>query len=438
MLRRMGPSAVRAGDAQSGALFPSKLEFNPPAHGVWNIVHVGMLVPEAHQIYVCAINCMRGVVLTAAEMGLSDRFSCVVLKEEDITRGTVEEVTLAGIVDVLHKLEAHGGLPPCVIVFPVCTHHFLGVSMSRVYSELERQFPTVDFVRAFMDPIMKRRISPDQRLRKVMFDPLPKVAADEGVVACLGSDFALDAGCELRDVLKRGGRSLVELQDCETYADYKELACAGTLLCTYPNASYGIEKLARRLGRRYVYVPSTFSYDEIRGQYHRLQEVLGTPLPDFEGEVDRCEEALESLRAKLQGVPIAIDAAAHPRPLGLARLLLEHGLLVTEVYLDAVSPEEEGELAWLREHAANVELRSIILPQMRVASREREAEVLAIGQKAAWFTGTSHFVNLVEGGGLWGFAGIRGMASLMEEAWAYKKDARDLVPRKGLGCTSCF
>lgn len=46
-----------------------------PAHGNWNIVHTGMLLPEAIQIYVCADNCMRGVVLTAAEMNAADRFS---------------------------------------------------------------------------------------------------------------------------------------------------------------------------------------------------------------------------------------------------------------------------------------------------------------------------------------------------------------------------
>ena len=27
------------------------LEFNSPAHGNWNIVHTGMLMPEARQIY---------------------------------------------------------------------------------------------------------------------------------------------------------------------------------------------------------------------------------------------------------------------------------------------------------------------------------------------------------------------------------------------------
>lgn len=438
MLKRLGPSAVTAGETTSLAPFPSKLEFNPPAHGVWNIVHVGMLVPEAHQIYVCAINCMRGVVLTAAEMGASRRFSCVILKEEDITRGTVADVTRQGVADVLHKLGAAGSLPPCVMVFPVCTHHFLGVNMAHIYSELEREFPTIDFVRAYMDPIMKRRRSPDQWLRKVMFDPLRPCPADRGLVACLGADFALDDDCELRNVLRAGGYELIQLQDVVTYAQYKKLARAATLVSTYPNACYGIDKLARRLGRTHLYVPSSFSYQEIQSHYLRLRDALGIDLPDFASEVGRCEDALAQTADKLGTTPIAIDASVHPRPLGLARLLLEHGMCVREVYLDAVSPEEEADLAWLREYAPHVELSSIVLPELRIAARMREQEMLAIGQKAAWFCGTSRFVNLVEGGGLWGFAGIRTMAQLMRDAWASPKDARDLIPRKGLGCASCF
>ena len=61
----------------------SGLEFNSPAHGNWNIVHTGMLLPEAIQIYVCADNCMRGVVLTAAEMNAADRFSFVTRRSSE-------------------------------------------------------------------------------------------------------------------------------------------------------------------------------------------------------------------------------------------------------------------------------------------------------------------------------------------------------------------
>ncbi|MFQ9119394.1 MAG: hypothetical protein ACLR4N_01990 [Mediterraneibacter faecis] len=39
--------------------------------------------------------------------------------------------------------------------------------------------------------------------------------------------------------------------------------------------------------------------------------------------------------------PIAIDYTFHPRPLGLAKLLLTHGFNVETVYLDSISPEEK-------------------------------------------------------------------------------------------------
>ena len=85
----------------------SGLEFNSPAHGNWNIVHTGMLLPEAIQIYVCADNCMRGVVLTAAEMNAADRFSFVIVEEEDLLNGNLEDVTIEGVTDVLKKRGDH-------------------------------------------------------------------------------------------------------------------------------------------------------------------------------------------------------------------------------------------------------------------------------------------------------------------------------------------
>ena len=65
MLQRVGETVdpkdavVKIKDASFPAPFASELEYNSPVHGNWNIVHTGMQVPEAIQIYVCADNCMR-------------------------------------------------------------------------------------------------------------------------------------------------------------------------------------------------------------------------------------------------------------------------------------------------------------------------------------------------------------------------------------------
>ena len=83
---------VLIGSASFSKPFANGLEFNAPAHGTWNIVHIGFRIPGAHQIYICADNCLRGVVMTAAEMGELGRFSSVVLEEDDMTHsGRIEE-----------------------------------------------------------------------------------------------------------------------------------------------------------------------------------------------------------------------------------------------------------------------------------------------------------------------------------------------------------
>lgn len=440
MLKRVGAEPNRRnyqvpiGKTEGLKLFSHHPEFNPPAHGVWNIVHVGMLVPEAHQIYVCGVNCMRGVVLTAAEMGQSQRFSMVLLEEEDLIQGTVEDVTLEGVASVLEKLPK---LSPVVMVFTVCTHRFLGCDLDYIYDNLERRFPTVRFLRCFMEPItQKEGLSPDQRLRKAMYDPLPVCPSREKTAAILGSDFRLDAGADLRRMLEESGWTLLEIQNYDTYADYLELGQAQVMLSTFPRGQYGAEKTAKRLGRRQFYLPSSFSYAEIARMEEQLAAELGLKRLNIEAEQKACDEALTEAKAVIGEMPIAIDYTLHPRPLGLARLLLEHGFKVERVYLDSVTQEEQDDFAWLRENRPELMLIATTQPQLRLKSRENNVPVLALGQIAAWAEGTPWFVNLVEGGGLWGYDGIRTMAKQMVEAANTKKDTRDLVPRKGLGCES--
>ena len=154
-------------------------------------------------------------------------------------------------------------------------------------------------------------------------------------------------------------------------------------------------------------------------------------------ETDACEAAVREAYAVIGQTRIAIDYTFHPRPLGLARFLLEHGFLVEEVYLDGVILEEEQDFFWLKEHRPELKLIATMKPECRVKKRDQE-DMLAIGQKAAWFTGTSRFVNVVQGGGLFGFDGIQKTMGLMKEAFLEPKDPRKLIIRKGWGCKSCI
>lgn len=456
-------AVTTVGEASFPAPFASVLEFNSPVHGNWNIVHSGMRLPESRQIYVCADNCMRGVVLTAAEMNEAERFSFVIVEEEHLLTGNLEEITIEGVTDVLHKLPK---LPRAVLLFTVCVHHFLGCDLDRVYEELEERFPQVVFLRCYMDPILqKTELTPDQKLRKAMYDALPgrseseqKVTSDallerngsenaakqrKGAksVSLLGSDFALDETADIPRFLKRYGYTLKELPKCGTWEEYLDMGNADLFISCYPPGRYGAAKQAERLGKEHLYLPACFGYEEIERHMRELSQALGLPeltAAEIECERRACDEALKRTLEEVGDTPVAIDYLFHPRPLGLARLLITHGFSVETVYLDSISLEEKEDFAWLKEHRSNLRLIATIQPKMRTLPRGDGRKILAIGPKAAWFTKSRHFVNMVQGGGLYGFDGIRKVAELMTEAFREEKDTENLVIRKGWGCDCCL
>ena len=461
MLKRVGGeinpegAVITIGEADFPVPFPLGLEFNSPAHGNWNIVHTGMLMPEAIQIYVCADNCMRGVVLTAAEMNAADRFSFVTVEEENLLNGNLEDVTIEGVTDVLNKLEKK---PKTVLLFTVCLHHFLGCDLDRVYEELGTRFPEIVFVRCFMDPIMQKHgLTPDQKLRKAMYDPLITKEPDPLTVTLVGSDFVLDESSDIKRLLRSTGHTLRELPACKTWAEYQQLGSAEIFVSCYPPAKYGAAMLTERLNRTHLYLPGCFDYEEIKEEIRNLikelqagwsrEDTSNTKCADitseeieafYQREITLCEDSINHAKSIIGGTPVVLDYLYHPRPLGLAKLLLEHGFHVTTVYLDSISPEEKPAFDWLKLHHPDLELRATIQTKMRVLPRGTEGKVLAIGQKAAWFSGSRNFVNMVQGGGLWGFDGIRGTMELMTEAFLEEKDPEDLIVRKGWGCESCI
>ena len=446
MLKRVGHpvdekgAAVAIKDATFPVPFAPGLEFNSPVHGNWNIVHTGMQVPEAIQIYVCADNCMRGVVLTAAEMNAADRFSFVIVEEQHVLNGNLEDITIEGVTDVLNKRGDH---PKAVLLFTVCLHHFVGSNLNYIYDELERRFPDICFIRCYMDPIMQKHgLTPDQKLRKAMYDPLPECEPDAKTVSVFGSDFALDESSDIKRLLRRYGYTVRELPTCETWQDLLDMSKGRLFLDIYPAGKYGMETQARRLAREHLYLPGSFDYEEITAQLENFCQTMGygklEETISVEEEIAACEKALEKAHEVIGDTAVAIDYLYHPRPLGLAKILLTHGFRVIRIYLDSISPEEKAEFEWLKEHAPDLQLIATIQVKMRVLPRTSDEKILAIGQKAAWFTGSPYFVNMVQGGGLYGFDGIRRTAELMAEAFTEEKDTEDLVVRKGWGCESCI
>ena len=485
MLRRIKPdtrveetdAAVKIADASFPVPFGHRLEFNAPVHGTWNIVHIGMLVPQCHQIYVCADNCMRGVVLTAAEMGADDRFSSVLLEEDDLYDQNLETITVEGVSDIIRRLPVR---PRAVAVFLVCLHHFVGTDASYVYKTLEERFPDIDFIRGWMDPVMQKTgLTPEQKLKEAMYRPIPPLPVDPKLVCVLGDNQALYPDSDLARLVAKAGGRVLQLHDwrahgrrigvlsgeegdtedehfafCKNYDDFLGIGAAGLLITRSPSGVHGVRQLAKRLGRAFLYLPPVSGEEEIRRQIETLARTLeeistGQVNANADGvssiQTDAAaiiqegtlaaSRALQHARSLIGDTEITVDYIGNTRTLSLTKRLVQSGFHVTRVYLDAVLPEEEADFRWLQENCPDLLLTATIHPGMRVLhAAENTGKMLAIGPKAAWFGGTAHFVNLVEFGGLWGNAGIIRLAQLMEDSFLHEKDTRTIIPRKGQGC----
>ena len=305
MLRRIKPdtrveetdAAVKIADASFPVPFGHRLEFNAPVHGTWNIVHIGMLVPQCHQIYVCADNCMRGVVLTAAEMGADDRFSSVLLEEDDMYDQNLETITIEGVSDIIRRLSVR---PRAVAVFLVCLHHFVGTDASYVYKTLEERFPDIDFIRGWMDPVMQKTgLTPEQKLKEAMYRPIRPLPVDPKLVCVLGDNQALYPDSDLARLVAKAGGRVLQLHDwrahgrrigvlsgeegdtedehfafCKNYDDFLGIGAAGLLITRSPSGVHGVRQLAKRLRRPFLYLPPVSGEEEIRRQIETLARTL--------------------------------------------------------------------------------------------------------------------------------------------------------------------
>ena len=195
--------------------------------------------------------------------------------------------------------------------------------------------------------------------------------------------------------------------------------------------------LSERLGGTHQYVPFSFDYDEIEQGFTKLSEVLGVPAPDFAGKREACDAALKETKELIGDKAIAIDYSFCPRPLGLARMLLDAGFNVERVYLDGVTGEEKNDFMYLQEHFPDLLLYPTVHAKMRFMSAKEPSDMLAIGQKAAYFVNTNHFVNVVSGGGMLGYQAILQTLEYMREAFLEEKDMRGLIQIKGMGCEGC-
>ena len=285
-------------------------------------------------------------------------------------------------------------------------------------NELRTMFPDIDFIDCYMNPTMRKSgLTPDQLMRRQLYAPFRPCPADKNAVNLIGNDRPTDESSELVRLIRNAGRELRDITLCRTYEEYMRMAKSALNITYLPTAAASGDALEKRLGRKHLYLPLSYDFDEIERNLNCLADALGIAAPDWTEAKRNALRALEQAKTVVGDTPVEIDYTATPRP-----------------------EEERPAFERLRALAPDLLLTATVNVKMRFAGKgvHESGDVLAIGQKAAYFSGTKHFVNIVSGGGMYGFDGIARLAQRMIEAATHEQDTEIVIQHKGLGCRSCL
>ena len=416
---------IQVKDIQSSTPFHAGLEFTPQTRGTWTIAHTPLLIPESHEIFVCPQGCLRGVVLSAAEAHGMDRFSMVTVTEDDLYNGKIEELFIDGVSDIVEHLDPQ---PPLVMTFTSCVHHFVAIDLDLVFKELNQRFPDICFVENYMNcPMRHSKVHYESMTTKQLYAGLQPTKQD-GSINIIGNYFTLDRDSEIFQIIG----DAKDLCQMRTFDEYLEMAASSYNIYNAPVAIECVQDLEKRLNQKPIYMPYSWDIEEIKQDEAKLMEILGI-YPDLSRYEKDALRALEKLHDAIKDIEIQIDMSATPRPLSLAKLLLEHGFHVTTVYTDTILPGEEKALAWLQEHHPDLMVCACVDFRCRTWQKST-TPVLALGQKAAYDSGTDHFVNMIVNDGMYGFVAIRKLCEKMLDAYIYPKETQRILDVKARGC----
>ena len=175
-------------------------------------------------------------------------FLFVLVEEQNLLSGNLEDITIEGVTDVLNKRKDH---PEAVLLFTVCLHHFVGSNLNYIYRELEHRFPDICFIRCYIIRLCKKHgLTPTRSCGKQCMILFWAVSRTLKQYLSLAVIFVLDENSDIKRLLKRYDYKVLELPGCKTWQELLDMSRGCLFIDCYPAGKYGMEAQAGRLGRK--------------------------------------------------------------------------------------------------------------------------------------------------------------------------------------------
>jgi hypothetical protein len=251
----------------------------------------------------------------------------------------------------------------------------------------------------------------------------------DGSLNIVGSVIPPTPDSDIYEICKECGIKVNHICLAKDFDEFRKMGRANWNLLLKSDCRVMGEQLSPRM--KYMFSPVSYEPEIIGKTYEELFRMTGrsTDLAHYK------EEALSALNDGLRefkGLKVAIGSSTTMRAFGMARMLLEHGVDVTDIFKPdpGTSPPVDYDAEaceWVRKNYPDIRYHD----PSDVCMIDHIGDVcdvdLAIGYDAAYFTNSKHVLGQYDDKGMYGFRGTCAFVSMMKDAMDREKDLMGML-----------
>lgn len=409
-----------------------KLCYCSPVYGGRGLISIGAQVPESFVLMIAPESCGIHSAVKLLEKDYRGNNGYLFLTEGEISMGDIEENIYAAVDRIIQVRKEP--IKVFMLIF-TCVIFIAGVDQDLVRKELSRRHPGVVFQISLMNPISHGTDhEPAMMLYSRMAELFDFDGPQEDAANFIGNGVPIDEGNELYEVLEKCGVKRINFPFAfKRYEEFRVMGHARWNLVMSENGIRAAKEMQPRMDYRYI--PMRYDLDGIRREYESLFDMFGKSV-DLSSYEKEARDAIADTARFLDGMSIAVGSSASAFPMNLARMLLENGFNVTEVfktdiYSDLDSKDRE-DMEWIQANHPEVRVIGANDPLMCTMYQKCGRVDLAVGFTAGYFAETGRIANVMFDEGMFGYRGIVAMMKRMRAAVEHPTDLRTLVKAYGI------
>ena len=311
--------------------------------------------------------------------------------------------------------------PSVIMICITCVDALLGTDMERVCRKAERLLEDrgmdIRVRPCYMYALTREgRKPPMVHVRQSIYSLLAPVEKKAGSVNLMGYFAPLEAGSELRHLLRQiGVKKIREVSSCEDYGEFLSMAEANFNLVLNPEARLAAQDLQERLGIPSIELARLYQIDRIAAQYDALGAALGVRF-SYDTYRGQAKASMERFRDAFPCAEFSVGEALNADAFELSLALVRYGFRVREIF-GTLTPDSYRYLRHLAELSPDTLVYSNLSPSMLAYEDDREPEpeegeqagrlFIAVGRDAGWYHPKAPCLQWVQDIQPFGFDGVR-------------------------------